>query len=95
MLIGIYVIQHFGSYFTNRQEMLIPFSTVLGCALRVGVMSIANLVLLQYPYPIGYSLPFQAILGMLPVIALFNTTLVLYTIPSGYLISKTIGFKKV
>jgi riboflavin transporter FmnP len=95
MLLGIYIIQKFGSYFHRRTKVFVVLSTALGCALRVGVMSLANLVFLQYPYPIGYSMPAQAILGMLPVLALFNATLVLYTVPLGYAISKTVGFGKV
>jgi riboflavin transporter FmnP len=91
MLLGIYIIQRFGYHFNKRPVILISLSTALGIALRVSVMSFANWVFLQYPYPIGYEIPAQVILGMLPIIALFNATLVLYTIPIGYVVSRTLG----
>jgi riboflavin transporter FmnP len=92
MLLGIYVIQKQGNHFKHRPEILVFLSTAFGIILRVAIMSIANWAFLQFPYPIGYSLPPQVILGMLPIIALFNATLVLYTVPVGYFISRTIGF---
>jgi len=94
MLLGIYIIQQFvAERFSKRQEtILTAFSTVLGSIARVGVMSIVNLVFLRYPYPIGFSIPVEALTAMLPAIALFNATIVLYTIPLGYFVSRAVGF---
>jgi hypothetical protein len=49
-----------------------------------------NYVFLRFPPPLGYAMPEEAILLMLPLIGFFNATLALYTIPIGYLIAKTI-----
>ena len=94
MLLGIYIIHRFAAErFSKRQEtILTAFSTVLGSIARVGVMSIVNWVFLRYPYPVGYSLPIEAIKSMLPVIGLFNATLALYTIPLGYFVSRAVSF---
>ncbi len=94
MLLGIYIIHRFvAEYFSRRQEAILPaFSTVLGSIARVGVMSIVNWVFLRYPYPVGFSMPVEALTAMLPVIALFNATVVLYTIPIGYFVSRAVSF---
>jgi len=94
MLLGIYIIHRFvAEYFSRRQEaILTSFSTVLGSITRVGAMSIVNWVFLRYPYPIGFSMPVEALTAMLPVIALFNATVVLYTIPLGYFVSRAVSF---
>ena len=88
MLLGVYIIQRFASYFTKRPEILVILSTALGCVLRVGFMSVVNWAFLRYPYPIGYNMPVEAIVAMLPIIGLFNATVALYTIPLSYIISR-------
>ena len=68
--------------------------TSFGIAARTAVMSLVNYVILHYPPPVGLS-PFPmteaAILVALPLIAVFNATLALYTIPIGYSVSKTVA----
>ena len=92
-LLGIYLIHRFAAkYFSRRRvTILTAFSTALGSIARVGVMSIVNWVFLQYPYPVGFSIPVEALTAMLPVIGLFNATLALYTIPFGYFIAKAVS----
>lgn len=94
MLLGIYIIHRFGAkYFSKRQETILTgLSTVLGSIARVGIMSIVNWAFLRYPYPVGFSMPVEALTAMLPVIALFNATVVLYTIPLGYFVSRAVSF---
>ncbi len=94
MLLGIYIIHRFvAKYFSRQQETLLTtFSTVLGSIARVGVMSIVNLVFLRYPPPVGFSMPVEALTAMLPAIGLFNATIVLYTIPLGYFVSRAVSF---
>jgi len=93
MLLGIYIIHRFAAkYFSRRPEtILTAFSTALGSIARVGFMSVVNWVFLRYPYPIGFSIPVEALTAMLPVIGLFNATLALYTIPLGYFIAKAVS----
>ena len=96
MLLGIYVVNRLiGEHSSRRRKTIIAVSsTALGTILRVGIMTIVNLVFLQYPYPIGFSMPLGAIIAMLPVIGFFNATLTLYTIPIGYFLARAIGYSK-
>lgn len=96
MLLGIYVVNRLiDEHSSRRRKTIIAVSsTALGTILRVGIMTIVNLVFLQYPYPIGFSMPLGAIIAMLPVIGFFNATLTLYTIPIGYFLARAIGYSK-
>jgi len=90
-LLGVYIIQRFANYFSRRPEIIVILSTAFGCVLRVVTMSVVNWAFLRYPWPIGYSLPAEAIVAMLPLIGLFNATLTLYTIPLGYAVSRAVS----
>ncbi len=74
----------------RKTALLLTSSTVLGITLRVLVMTGVNFLVLGYGYPLGYSLPPDAVIASLPLIALFNATLALYTIPLGYLIANVV-----
>jgi len=95
MLLGIYILHRFiVKRSSGRREkiLVVVSSTALGTILRVGIMSIVNWVFLQYPYPIGFNMPVEAITAMLPVIGFFNATLALYTIPIGYFLARAIRY---
>jgi hypothetical protein len=53
-------------------------------------MTAVNYVTLGQPYPFGFELEEMAVLGWLPAIALFNGTVVLYTIPMGEFIANVV-----
>jgi riboflavin transporter FmnP len=93
MLLGVYVIHRFtAKQFSRRREaLLIASSTVLGIITRVIFMSIVNWVFLPQPYPIGFSIPAEGLIAMLPLIGLFNATLTLYTIPVGYFLARAVS----
>lgn len=93
MLLGVYIIHRFTSkQFSRRREaILTTLSTILGIILRVIFMSIINWVFLRYPYPIGFSIPEEGLMAMLPLVGLFNATLALYTIPVGYFLARAVG----
>jgi riboflavin transporter FmnP len=94
MLLGIFIVHRFASqHFTKRQEtIVIALSTVLGSIARVAIMSIVNWTFLRYPAPIGYEMPEEALLAILPIVGFFNATVTLYTIPLGYIISRAVSF---
>lgn len=75
----------------------IAIATGLAMMVRTAVMSIVNYVLLPFPPPLGFSFPDSAVVPILPLIAFFNASLALYTVPLGYAtvkaISKRIHFK--
>jgi riboflavin transporter FmnP len=94
MLFGVYIIHKFaaGRFSKQQETTLIVLSTVLGSIARVGVMTIVNWTFLPYPYPIGFSIPVNALPPMLPLIGFFNATLAIYTIPLGYFVSRAVSF---
>jgi len=54
-------------------------------------MTVVNYVTLPQGYPIGFGIPESAVLTLyLPSIALFNATVVLYTVPLGEFISDVV-----
>ncbi len=62
-------------------------ATGMAILLRVLGMSLVNVIFIPLPYPIGFGsfgFTFQNVLTILPLLAFFNATLVLYTIPLGY-----------
>lgn len=93
MLLGVYVVQKFAtkSFKRRKEAMLITSFTALGILGRVGIMTFVNWAFLPYPFPIGFSIPLQALVMLLPVIGVFNATLALYTIPLGYFIAKAVS----
>jgi riboflavin transporter FmnP len=92
MLGGVYLVHKFAAKRSGgRGEVTSTvYYTIAGIVTRVGVMSIVNGVFLPFPYPIGYGMPQAAAIAMLPILALFNATIALYTVPTGYLLAKAI-----
>jgi len=93
MLLGLYIAQRFINRGVAHQQKVLKIaaaSTILGIILRVAVMTVVNYVTLQQPYPIGFELDEMAVLAFLPAGALFNGTVVLYTIPMGEFIANVV-----
>jgi riboflavin transporter FmnP len=92
MLFGIYLMHKISARrFSKQNEAIVVTSfTLLGIVLRVGIMTIVNWTLLRYPPPVGYGIPEEGILAMLPLIGIFNATLAVYTIPLGHFIAKAV-----
>lgn len=94
MLLGIHVAHKFiGKVSSFKGEAIVTLSyTVLGIISRVLVMTVVNWVFLKYPYPIGFEIPEEVIVMMLPIIGFFNATLALYTIPVGYILARAVSY---
>jgi riboflavin transporter FmnP len=100
MLCGIYLAQRIFTLGHPEEKMqkatleseakLVTFSTAMGITLRVAIMSVVNYIVLRLPFPFGYQFIEIEILASLPLIALFNATLTLYTVPLGYSIANAI-----
>jgi riboflavin transporter FmnP len=73
--------ENFGSYLRRRLVVFSVSATVLGTFFRVVVLTVVNFFALQQPYPIGFSMPQEAVLAFLPLGAIFNAIVALYTIP--------------
>ena len=92
MLFGIYFnVKYIVSLVYKQQETMITiFSTTTGIIMRVLVMTIVNWIFLPYPPPVRFSMPKKASIPLIPLIAFFNATLALYTIPVGYALNRAV-----
>jgi riboflavin transporter FmnP len=93
MLLAIYAVVKMRGSASNLGGTTLILSTLLGIVSRVVVMTIMNYAFIRYPPPLGFSMPEESILVLLPLIAAFNATLALYTIPIGYLVAKAVASK--
>jgi len=90
MLFGLYIAQKFMNSETPKQHKTLKIaaaSTVLGTILRTAVMTAVNYITLPQSYPIGLGLDALAVLAILPSTAIFNATVVMYTVPIGEFIA--------
>ena len=91
MFLGIYLpywlarrgckTENFGSYLRSHLALFSISATALGIVFRVLLLTVINYFALQQPYPIGFSMPPEAVLLFLPLGAIFNAIVALYTIP--------------
>lgn len=93
MLLAIYATMNLRGSALNMGCITLVLLTLLGTVGRVVVMTIMNYALIRYPPPLGFSLPEESIIALLPLIGAFNTTLALYTIPLGYIVAKVVATK--
>lgn len=90
MLFGVYV----ALFLVQKVKVLRSEVSVVACVTGVGVvfrtvlMTVVNGVFLPFPPPVGYSMPQVAVLATLPLVAVFNFTLALYTLPLGHFLAK-------
>ena len=93
MLLGIYLAHLMVKKepLSQRFTVLNLLATGLGISFRVVVMTLVNWAFIRYPPPIGFSMPEEVILGILPLVALFNATLALYTIPIGFTLARAVS----
>jgi riboflavin transporter FmnP len=86
-----YKIENINKMAKQKITLLIISATVLGIIVRVAVMSITNYFALPQSAPIGLSVPISDTLAYLPLIALFNSTVAVYTVPIGIGIATAIS----
>jgi riboflavin transporter FmnP len=94
MLTGVYLGYRLAARNVAQEKTPSTMKTVIFCTaggiiFRTVIMAIQNYALLRYPV-IGLELPESVIVAIMPPIALFNITLVLYVVPISYFIAKTI-----
>ncbi len=65
-------------------------STGLGILTRVAFMSVVLFFALPQTSPIGFGMNQAATIAYLPLAAIFNSTLALYTIPIAYIVARTV-----
>jgi riboflavin transporter FmnP len=91
MLLGIGITKIFVQKHSPKNEAYIAaLFTVSGAALRTVTMTFVNWALLRFPPPVGYSMPEETIIINIPLLAFFNLTLAIYTIPFGYYLAMAV-----
>jgi riboflavin transporter FmnP len=93
MLLGVFIANKLFSRNSSQVKqaaMIVTAATILGIVFREIVMTIINYVTLQQPYPFGLSFSELVTLSTLPATAIFNGTVVLYTIPLAYILTRVI-----
>jgi riboflavin transporter FmnP len=91
MLLGVYIPyriathgckpENLGNFLRQHAKMISITATGLGITLRVIALTVVNYFALQQLPPVGFGLSTGVTLGYLPLIALFNATVALYTVP--------------
>ena len=91
MILGIGIIKTLIARHSPKHDATVAtLYTAFGVALRTAFMSLLNYSLLRFPPPVGFSFPQEAVITYVPLIAIFNLTLALYTIPAGYSLARIV-----
>jgi riboflavin transporter FmnP len=90
MLIGVALPKMFHKNPRWSETTEVVIFTAFGIISRVVIMTLVNWSFLRFPPPVGFAMQEQAILLALPLIAFFNATLALYTVPLSYIIAEAI-----
>lgn len=69
---------------------IVLVATTFGVATRVAGMTVAMQILMPLSPPLGFGIPSGAMPSLLGLIAFFNGSLVIYTVPLAYFIFKAI-----
>jgi riboflavin transporter FmnP len=103
MMAGVYIVELIVKQLAKRKQTSqnaleykpkwISASTAMGIVIRVIAMAIMWYFLIPAPYPFGYGsfgITIPMTIAMIPLGALFNAIVALYTIPTAYLIANVI-----
>jgi len=96
MLLGIYLPyklatrsspEKIGDVLRQHAKLITTSATFLGIIFRIAITTPTNYIALQLTYPFGFSLSSSGSLALLPLIAVFNATVALYTIPIAFAVT--------
>ncbi len=93
MLLGVGIAQKLAKSSALKIKhiaLVVIVGTAVGIIFRIIAMSLVNYATLPLDSPFGFGSPLSYVLSILPLLALFNGTVVLYTVPIAYTIVKTV-----
>lgn len=90
MMVGIIMGRKISVKFSGSSLLESVLATVFGIIVRVGVMAPLMAILMPQPFPLGFSIPPQALGATITAIISFNTILALYTVPLAYAFKRPI-----
>jgi riboflavin transporter FmnP len=93
MLLGMIFAFKLAGFSSKLKSGLRAFwlALVFGITARVVVMAVVNLALLQFSPPLGFNMPFEAVVAILPLLILFNSTVAIYTIVIARMVTTTVS----
>jgi riboflavin transporter FmnP len=92
MLLGIGIVKILVEKHSPKHDTIVAaLYTGFGVAIRTIFMVFIDYSLLGFPPPVGFSYPQELLIATIPLIAVFNATLALYTIPIGYSLGKIVS----
>jgi riboflavin transporter FmnP len=98
MFAGVLPVDRIARRKTWGVRKLVPAATASGAALRTGVMTIVNGIILPLPYPVGFGsglfpITTADVPGLLVPIGIFNFTIALYTVPLAYTLARAVELR--
>ena len=79
----------------NTKNYILSFNMLFIIAspmiFRTVIMTVVNFIALPMPPPIGFSIPMEVMPTTLGLIAIFNSTTIMYSIPIAYWITKAVA----
>lgn len=92
MLLGMIIVKKIAEQHSQKfgETSLNILVTSSGIIFRIITMAVVNWTFLRFPPPVGFSMPEQVIVMMVPLVVIFNATLALYTIPLGYFVARAV-----
>lgn len=94
LTLGAVIAAHsLGTRIKLSSRNLIILATGSGILVRSVAMTAFNFLLLPLSPPIGFNYPVQAVIPILPLIAFFNATVALYSIPFGYVVVRAVSHR--
>ncbi|MBI3859013.1 MAG: hypothetical protein HY296_02060 [Thaumarchaeota archaeon] len=94
MFIGVVAVQAVAKKGRWKALSVVTVATVTAAVTRVGIMTLVNWLVLAQPYPVGFGsfgVTEGDVPGLLWLIGIFNFTVVLYTVPASYSVSRAIS----
>jgi riboflavin transporter FmnP len=96
MLLGLYIanrlLRYKGSEKITQGIKPLTYFTVFGTLVRMSFTPFLTYILYAFLLPIvGVNVPQSAIMGLIPLLWVFDLVLSLYTIPTGYVIARIVS----
>ncbi len=93
MFLGVLLVVRLAQRSNWRESTLVIVATASGALFRTGISTVYNGIILPLPYPVGYGsfgVTEAQVPALLVLIAIFNITVTLYTVPLAFTVRKAI-----
>lgn len=91
MFVGVIAVQAVARRRRWNAAVVVALATGMGAVTRTSVMTVVNWLVLPMPYPIGFGVTDASVPGFLVLIAIFNVSVTLYTVPLAYSVRRAVS----